>query len=1068
MFKKTHQFNLYYLKSISKAFVGILLVLALFIGGRYIIDLNQLNEESVADLNVQAKSIEYELAKTSKALKEIQSYAHDYLKSEHEESTSELVGNFTQEGDFFYSKALPHSEKFLGGDISGIGNITLLGESLYDEIYMANALTPVFKNIQKKQPTLSQFYYLSINQFLNAYPSNKNDALVYSDQLLDMKFVQDLEKNTHQLNGLAWQTFHRKDNHNDKIIRVGAGIYSESILLGIVFVDLNLNEIQQTFNDSFSLTKDRLVLLLDAENVILLSQGSLNKDIDILALASSDELDGTANRKHVEGFNIIKKRLIHNNWLVVTIQPYESFIANIYRHVKSDIVFFLIIIIGFFTALYWLSYRAFIKPMTNFITHLDGSSQAFLFPSLERSPQWHDYLQAVSDAHLANEARYNEIESKQHHMQHEIEDKISLYKNISEEHEQDHVLLRSGMNAIPDGLVFHNLQGEIIGCNQAFEALTGKKESEILGKNSGKLLANELGNALFKLPYYYQDIASKSGYKEIVETVNKTYEVFCTHFFDSNDVVIGTVVLIRDVTEQYSIQAAMQQSKEQAEYANQAKSQFLANMSHEIRTPINAIKGMINLLEKSDLARHQLLHLNNASSASNSLLHLIDELLDLAKIESGNMLLSKHLCDLNAIVDQAIKLNINLVNKNQLNLIIDIASDVPTKIIADEMRLVQVLTNLINNAVKFTHAGEIKLVIETSAVGSNNALVRFRVIDNGIGIDKDKQSRLFEAFKQADESMTRKYGGSGLGLSICQQIVNLMEGEIVCKSEKGVGTEFSFLIPFRYEENSDHDLDTDRLIEIIEYKVSPQKTFIDSIVKQGWSYSSIEFFNEVGTKENNNIQVLVLPSQQLAKITACDVANIDLIALCHPMGFDYSDEDVKKLTQLNTPYLLLESPIYRNHINKIAEAIDEQVIGSSESPKATGPLNQLTLSGIKVLLVEDNLVNQLVAKELLKTMEADVNIAENGQVAIDYLEENMVDVVLMDIQMPVMDGLTATKAIRQKMKFKNLPIIAMTAHARQEDKDASMSAGMNLHISKPIQKDMLLESILSVLPEKTK
>jgi len=294
----------------------------------------------------------------------------------------------------------------------------------------------------------------------------------------------------------------------------------------------------------------------------------------------------------------------------------------------------------------------------------------------------------------------------------------------------------------------------------------------------------------------------------------------------------------------------------------------------------------------------------------------------------------------------------------------------------------------------------------------------------------------------------------------------LMEGEIICKSEKGIGTEFSFLIPFRYEEDKSRLL-IERSIDIFEYKLSPQKTFIDSIKKQGWSYSSIQSLKEISSKENNSVKVLIFPSQKLGDITYSDVVNIDLIGLCHPMGFDYSDEEVSKLSKLNKPYRLLESPIYGSHVNEIYQAIYEQVNGVSEPPNKHNLGDKTALSEIRILLVEDNLVNQLVAKELLYSMGANVAIVENGQLAIDYIEKNTIDVVLMDIQMPIMDGLTATKILRKKTIFENLPIIAMTAHARQEDINESINAGMNLHISKPIKKDILLKSILSVVSEKS-
>lgn len=1054
--------------ALFKVFSALLIIAITFLGYRYFVEVENIHHKGIKNLNAEVKSIEIKLAQTAKIVKKIQSYAHLSLKIPTEFDTKQLLNSLKQDGNLFTSRLSRNDvREELNAYISGVGNINLLGQSLYDEINMANTLIPLFKNLAASHANLYQLHYLSVNQFLTVYPYYPHDSLQYHDSLLEMSFARDIKKNTHQLNGLSWQTFQSRENAADKLIRIGAGIYHQDILMGIVFVDIKLEGIAEVFDDTFSSENKGNILLFDDENILLLTKGEIKSKEALEQEISLEDIKYLSGAERLNDYSVIQKKLIQNNWKILKVEPYSDFVSVAYERFKQDAWLFLALLMVTFIAIYWLSFNAFIKPLKAFLDQmLKGPQKKIITLNESNKSHWRHYLKAIVDIHLENEKRYDELEYKQQTLSLEIEEKTKLYKSISDKHEQDHVLLRSGMNAIPDYLIFNDLQGGIIGCNPAFESLIGKSEADIIGKTAGSLLNNELGASLLNLPRHYQAIASESGYQEIVETVNKTYEIFCTHFFDDLDVVIGTVVFIRDVTEQYATQADMQQAKEQAEYANQAKSQFLANMSHEIRTPINAIKGMINLLDKSELSRAQQLHLNNANSASNSLLHLIDELLDLAKIESGNMNLNKHLCELNEIVGQAIKLNINTVNKNQLNLVIDIASDVPNQIITDEMRLVQVLTNLINNAVKFTHAGEIKLQIETTALGSNNALIRFRVVDNGIGIDKDKQGRLFEAFKQADDSMTRKYGGSGLGLSICQQIVNLMEGEIICQSEKGVGTEFSFVLPFRYENQAPVTLINTTEINLFEYNLSPLPSFISSIEKRGWNYKSLDELSEISSGSTNTSKnILILPSQQLNSIQVEELQTISLLAVCHPMGFEYHKTHEHILSTLKIPYILLESPIYRHHINQIEKAIEESLSQPQDNIVNTEALKETSLEGVKVLLVEDNLVNQLVAKELLKTMKAEVFIAENGEVAIKMLDENEIDVVLMDIQMPVMDGLTATKLIREKSKFSSLPIIAMTAHARQEDKDASLKAGMNLHIAKPIQRQLLLDSILSVLPK---
>ena len=282
----------------------------------------------------------------------------------------------------------------------------------------------------------------------------------------------------------------------------------------------------------------------------------------------------------------------------------------------------------------------------------------------------------------------------------------------------------------------------------------------------------------------------------LIEACEHIYLGYCNQFTNAQGEMLGTITILQDVTTQQATQTALEKAKNQAEYANQVKIQFLANMSHEIRTPINAMQGMIDLLKHTVLDARQQHYLSNAKTASFSLLHLIDELLDLSKIEAGKMNIINEPVYLSAIIDKALKLNVATAHQKNLPLKVDLEANVPELVKTDEMRLVQVISNLLNNAIKFTELGEVALFIESIGQGESNALIRFRVKDTGIGIAQNQQSHLFEAFSQADISMTRKYGGSGLGLSICQQIVKLLGGEITLSSDIGKGCEFSFILPF--------------------------------------------------------------------------------------------------------------------------------------------------------------------------------------------------------------------------------------------------------------------------------
>jgi len=645
-----------------------------------------------------------------------------------------------------------------------------------------------------------------------------------------------------------------------------------------------------------------------------------------------------------------------------------------------------------------------------------------------------------------------------------------------------------------------------MGCNQAFEQLSGRLESQMLGCQAREFMPEELAVEI--------DCLNKSNHSEypqqaLIETSDRSYQGYCNQFTNAQNEVLGTITILQDVTAQQATQLALKNAKNQAENANQVKTQFLANMSHEIRTPINAIQGMMSLLTRTLLDSRQQHYLANAQTAAFSLLHLIDELLDLSKIEAGKMHMIREVIDLPVVIDKALKLNAANIHVKNLMMRVELSVNVPRYLMSDEMRLVQVISNLLNNAIKFTDQGEVALSIEIVTSNNTDALVHFKMKDTGIGIAKENQAHLFDAFSQADISMTRKYGGSGLGLSICQQIVKLLGGEISLQSDLGKGCEFNFMLPFSIpskeiikQSGGLYHLDTEILpINLCSVRQVLSKSCIETIAHLSWTYRSfngldeLNEFNEVMLSSDSLNKKLVSKNQKSLKnvlLVSEDVFSqgtvnidllkkIDLIAFCQSAMCELSSKICKQLETMKMPYILLDTPLYRYSLDKIAESVrhllqdkaeDKGSLALSTSTQSLNHLplksgenedNRSDLANVNVLLVEDNLVNQLVAKELLLSMKANVTIADNGQKALEALEKKLFDVVLMDIQMPVMDGLTATQEIRKNKKYQNLPIIAMTAHARVEDQQLSLSAGMNLHIAKPITPKLLLMSILQAI-----
>jgi signal transduction histidine kinase len=619
---------------------------------------------------------------------------------------------------------------------------------------------------------------------------------------------------------------------------------------------------------------------------------------------------------------------------------------------------------------------------------------------------------------------------------------------------------------------------------------------------------------------------NKYPQKALIKAGDHIYQGFCNQFTDEQGNILGSISLFHDVTQQQATQSALEKAKDQAEYANRVKIQFLANMSHEVRTPINAMQGMMDLLAYTLLDTRQQHYLSNAQSASKTLLHLVDELLDLSKIEADKMIVNQEAVNLPRIIDKALKLNMGNVDNTRVEVIVDMSPNVPSNVISDEMRLVQVLANLLNNAIKFTEQGQIKLIIDTLPSRDTEVQVRFCVRDTGIGIASDKQGHLFTAFSQADESMTRKYGGSGLGLSICQQIIKLLGGEISLTSQLNEGSELSFVLPLKRVEFDKQDnkvlinksnidehpqgeglsslsaelnkpLIEDVSIYVVNQNLSVSLT--QSITQMSWSLYRVNNFDELCQLEVQKNSVLLIDEagfteQRGNQFFISHLANFTLLCFCQPALKQVSNDTCDQLDKLSIPYLLADMPLFRYTLDQILQflvaknknknknkseikgvtqtRLNDHVQGRNKvtskiSDKRSESFLNIShvhnLQDISVLLVEDNLINQLVAKELLLNMDAKVTIADNGLSALDILAEHEFDVVLMDIQMPIMDGLTAAKHIRSQGKYQHLPIIAMTAHAREEDKKQSLAAGMNLHMPKPVTGQVLFSSIKQVL-----
>ena len=691
-------------------------------------------------------------------------------------------------------------------------------------------------------------------------------------------------------------------------------------------------------------------------------------------------------------------------------------------------------------------------------------------------------LDRVRDRDAALQVSNSGLEVRVKERTQELQDEANERERAEDALHEERRILRALIDNVPDFMYVKDVESRFVVGNASLARSVGVPGPEqLLGKTDRDFYAKELADAYLqndqnvmrtKQPLFdrEEECINEKGDKIFLLTTK-------VPLLDDRGEVTGIVGVGRNITGRRKAEQEMQRAREAAEAASRAKSEFLANMSHEIRTPLNGVIGMTDLALDTDLTAEQREYLETVKMSSDSLLTVINDILDFSKIEAGKIDLEAADFNLRDCLETTLKTLALRADEKGLELLCEIAPDVPEVVEGDSSRLRQVLANLVGNAIKFTHKGEVALSVQLASKDGDDRLLRFTVSDTGIGIPAEKQKLIFDPFTQADTSTTRKYGGTGLGLTISSRLVNMMGGKIWVESEIGRGTQFHFTVQFK-RVGGTTQMETTAPPELLHgIKVlvaddnATNRRILEGMLKR-WDMQakSVESGDEA-----------------LAELCAAGSAGEPYALILTDMHMPGMDgfklvERIRQLPELSTAtVMMLTSSESRGdaarckglgvsayllkpiRLSELREAI-ARVVGAREQHSAI-PL--VTLGSVKdpqaasetlrILLAEDNLVNQRVTTRLLEKRGHRVVVAATGREALTALEKDNYDLLLMDIQMPEMNGMEATARIREKEKITggHQPIVALTAHAMKGDQELCLAGGMDGYLAKPIRAQEL-------------
>ncbi|MGD8110019.1 response regulator [Vibrio sp. TRT 17S01] len=649
-------------------------------------------------------------------------------------------------------------------------------------------------------------------------------------------------------------------------------------------------------------------------------------------------------------------------------------------------------------------------------------------------------------------------------------------------------LSRTIIDGAPSSVAIVDSQGTVLLWNKTAQEIYGYEKDEAVGQNLLELLSIEVPPMLkgvLDVPLKIEDQKRVSGGFFEVETSTQTGKKvpidLGISIFELNG-QCQAAMFLRDVTARKVVENELNEARAKAEEAVEVKSMFLANMSHEIRTPMNAIIGMSHLALKTELSPKQHDYISKIHNSATLLLGIINDILDFSKIEAGKLSIETIEFYLDDVFHNVSMVTGQKAFEKGLELLFDIPRGIPKVLFGDPLRLGQIIINLVNNSVKFTESGEITVKVRVIQHIESKVELEIEIADTGIGMTEKQTKNLFQAFTQADGSTTRKYGGTGLGLSICRRLVELMGGNIRVESRYGEGSQFIFniwlgidqqvvqkprIVPetltdvkaLVVDDNEHALLIMEDLLDVLPLAPALANSGQQALDILQQASNQQEPFNLVFMDWNMPVMNGIETTEQIrSKLPAEHQPKVVIVTA-------YDKEDIADDNELLDLSGYLAKPVGESYLFDMLMNLFSPEKGKAYQPrnKPLSELDHTDFSNVNVLLTEDNEINQQIAIELMEGKGLSVTVANNGQEALNQLQSSIkqppFDIIFMDLQMPVMDGYEASKQIRSQPEYDDIPLIAMTAHAMVEERDRCLKLGMNDHVSKPIDPEVLFQTI---------